>query len=290
MLIDFVCCGGREGQPYASRCTAFLLSRDKPVTRIEIGPAKPIDQAITAWRADPDGAVGDASSALRRLVWEPIEKALPADTRAIYICPDGDLARLPWAALPGRVPGSVVLEDYAVAVVPSGQFLLEQLTAASPADEAGRLLAIGGVSYDARPSQAITAAGMVATGAAAMDEGSVRWKPLEGAARELAVLDSVAGKRTCVELTGAEAGTSRAPRVAQRAVGPSRHARLLCRQEISLGAATLRERLRGAKGTFRRAPHGRRAQSAGARAWSWRGLTCHGTETNSVCRRGTAAS
>src|SRR5262249_3814150 len=56
---------------------------------------------------------------------------------------------LPWAALPGDRPGSVLLEDYAFAVVPNGPFLLERLTAAPESEpDPGLLLAVGGVQYD----------------------------------------------------------------------------------------------------------------------------------------------
>ncbi len=60
----------------------------------------------------------------------------------------------------GRRTGRVLLEDYAFAVVPSGPFLLEQLTQPTdPKREAGALLAVGGVAHDrgdkvGRPSAA----------------------------------------------------------------------------------------------------------------------------------------
>jgi tetratricopeptide (TPR) repeat protein len=167
---------GRAGPGAASRYAAFLLSRNRSVTRVEIGPAGPIDQAVTAWRADPDGATAASAPALRRLVWEPVEKALPRGTHTVYLCPDGDLTRLPWVALPGRSPGGVLLDDYALAVVPSGQFLLEQLTASSSAGGAGRLLAVGGVSYDAEPRHTAAAAAILATRSAAIDGGApAKW-------------------------------------------------------------------------------------------------------------------
>ncbi|MCY2995041.1 MAG: CHAT domain-containing protein [Planctomycetota bacterium] len=217
-LVDLLYCQYREqarnrpeepGLRVPSWYTAFLLSRDRPVTRIEIGPTEPIDQAISAWRAAPYGAMAVHAPALRRLLWEPIEKALPPGIHAIYLCPDGDLTRLPWGALPGRASGRVLLDDYALAVVPSGQFLLEQLTAASSANDAGRLLVVGGVSYDAQPRQATAATEMLATRWAAMDEGGVRWRQLEGSNREVAAVVALAGNRQHVELTGAEASSSR---------------------------------------------------------------------------------
>jgi CHAT domain-containing protein len=74
----------------------------------------------------------------------------------VYLSPDGDLARLPWSALPGDKDGTVLLEQYTLAVVPHGPFLLERLMyPAKLPDGSGRLLAIGGVTYgeDLRPKQ-----------------------------------------------------------------------------------------------------------------------------------------
>ena len=41
----------------------------------------------------------------------------------VIIIPDGDLCFLPWPALPGREPGTYLLEDYAPATVPRSQQL-----------------------------------------------------------------------------------------------------------------------------------------------------------------------
>src|SRR5581483_8701000 len=37
---------------------------------------------------------------------------------AVLISPDGALARLPWTALPGTRPGSYLIEDLSIAIVP----------------------------------------------------------------------------------------------------------------------------------------------------------------------------
>jgi CHAT domain-containing protein len=68
------------------------------------------------------------------------------------LAPDGALTQLPWAALPGKKHGGVLLEDYAFAVVPHGPFLVERLIAgpSSPSGPA-MLLAVGAVQYDQEP-------------------------------------------------------------------------------------------------------------------------------------------
>src|SRR5208337_262478 len=119
------------------------------VRRAELaGSAAAVDKAVDDWRRaidawdlkEPGSRANRArlqgadrlGGEIRRLVWAPVAALLPAGTEAIYICPDGNLSRLPWAAVPGAAPGSVLLEKHAIAVVPDGPFLLERLEAKPP--------------------------------------------------------------------------------------------------------------------------------------------------------------
>src|SRR5205807_1261103 len=128
----------------------------------------PIEEAVQAWRQTltawnaglPEGsrrdleqrAAGHAET-LRRLVWEPLLPSLPAATQTLYLAPDAALTQLPWAALPGQRPGTILLEDYALAVLPHGPFLLDKLTLpAAPPSGSGTLLVVGGVRYDDLPA------------------------------------------------------------------------------------------------------------------------------------------
>src|SRR5262249_61544182 len=57
-------------------------------------------------------------------------------------------ARVPFAALPGKDKGTILLEDYALAVVPSGPWLLGQLLyPPKPSEAPDRVLAVGAVAY-----------------------------------------------------------------------------------------------------------------------------------------------
>jgi CHAT domain-containing protein/Flp pilus assembly protein TadD len=148
---------GKKGVQYADQYVAFLLTPGQAARRVELGPAKAIDKEVAEWRqAIVRGEDSPAGTAVRRLVWEPVRRLLPEGTETVYLSPDGDLARLPWAALPGDNEGTVLLEQYTLAVVPHGPFLLERLLyPAKPTDGPGRLLAVGGVTYgdDPRPKQ-----------------------------------------------------------------------------------------------------------------------------------------
>jgi len=189
---------------------AFLLQPNQPVIRVELGPAKPINDAVKTWREDV--ALFRPSSAddvLRKLVWEPLEKHLPEGTDTIYLCPDNALTRIPWPALPGARKDTILLQDYAFAVVPHGPFLLDQLTAETTSrDDDDVFLAVGGVSYDDKPT-ATSESGMLVTRAAATGDKTLRWPPLPATKEELNEMATVAKGRQLTKLTGSEASTSR---------------------------------------------------------------------------------
>jgi CHAT domain-containing protein/tetratricopeptide (TPR) repeat protein len=135
------------------RYQAFVLAPGRDIRRIDLGVAKPIDDAIASWRRSIDRLEASrAPEKLKELVWDKLAADLPPGTRVVYLCPEGDLARLPWAALPGAKPGTVLLEDFAVAVVPCGPWLLEQLLYPqkdSPSPDT--LAAIGAIDYGKPP-------------------------------------------------------------------------------------------------------------------------------------------
>src|SRR5262249_10912073 len=135
---------------------AFVLRQGKEPVRVELGPAEPIEQALAAWRQDiARGRDSPAAHELRRLLWDKLAPHLPAGPGSpVYLCPDGALSALPWAAPPGRARGTVLLEAPALALVPHGPFLLQHPRARDrprPAG-AGLLLALGGVRYDLPPA------------------------------------------------------------------------------------------------------------------------------------------
>ena len=68
-----------------------------------------------------------ASSPINFLNTDRFRKELPDKVRVVYVSPDSVLWRVPWAALPGDKPKSILLEDYAIAVIPHAVFLLDKL-------------------------------------------------------------------------------------------------------------------------------------------------------------------
>jgi CHAT domain-containing protein len=117
------------------------------------------------------------------------------------------MAFIPWAALPGTKPGTVLLEEYALTTIPRGQFLLGQLTApAAPPPATGGVLIVGGVRYGdaaAKPAAPLDADDPTATRA-----GGGSWCDLPGTAREAEQVAAMAATRNLAvtTLTGAAAG------------------------------------------------------------------------------------
>ena len=156
-------------QKRSLRYVAFVTVKDRPIQRVELGDAQAIDAALRQWRSAIESRESSpAAETLSRLVWQPLATAIPSGTKTLYLALDGDLTRLPWAALPvGK--DRVLLEEYALAQVPHGLFLLDHLKHGKPTTGAESLLALGGIDY-----------------------GSSNWPALPGTQREVETLAKIA--------------------------------------------------------------------------------------------------
>lgn len=165
-----------QGRPVEHRefmYSAFIVAAGNTgklsVRRQQLGAAAKIDEAVFNWRRSIErDAQTTADHVLGRMLWKPLQKAIPAETKVLYLAADGDLARLPWAALPIS-RDRVLLEKYAFALVPHGAFLLKQLQRSRKKTSSESILTMGGVDY--RPS---------------------KWTSLPGTAREVAGIERVA--------------------------------------------------------------------------------------------------
>jgi CHAT domain-containing protein/Tfp pilus assembly protein PilF len=142
---------GVEGRKRTFHYLAFVIAKNK-VSWVDLGPAAPIEDAVTAWL---DGIrlqkelPPELSAKVRELVWANVRKEFPDHVKAVYISPDRALCRVPWAALPGDGPKSILLEDYAVAVIPHAMFLLDKLSPQqAKSKRVSGALVLGGVAYD----------------------------------------------------------------------------------------------------------------------------------------------
>jgi CHAT domain-containing protein/tetratricopeptide (TPR) repeat protein len=130
---------------FERRLVAFVVVKDREVVRIELGAVKPITEAVLAWRRPMQtlSPVDEKAAAqLRSLLWDKLAGSL-AGCDTVLISPDGVLCSLPWCALPGSKPGSFLIEEVAIAQIPSARQLLP---VAHPSASSG-LLALGGLDY-----------------------------------------------------------------------------------------------------------------------------------------------
>jgi CHAT domain-containing protein len=156
---------GKEGKKWTSSYLAFVLTRER-ISWLNLGPAAPIEETVAAWREailEPAKQRRNANAIaahVRELVWAKVRDQLPASIKSLYIAPDLALCRLPWAALPGDHPGTILLEDFTLATFPHATFLLDQLWPQDPLHKppAG-LLVVGGVKYDGDVTARLVAGG-----------------------------------------------------------------------------------------------------------------------------------
>lgn len=92
--------------------SAFLVSRVKrdtvaendiiQVARIDLGSADKIDTAVSRWRSTIKRGENDLAAGKRvfDLLWAPLQSTFRTPPNAIFVCADGDVASIPFAALP----------------------------------------------------------------------------------------------------------------------------------------------------------------------------------------------
>ena len=178
-----------------ARLVAFVVRPDRPIARLDLGPVAPIAAAVDRWRATYGRLTpreDDSAATLRQRLWAPLELYLEG-MPTVLVSPDGDLARLPLAALPGKEPGSYLLEERAIALLPA-QLLPELMKPADdrPGSTEG-LLVVGDVNYGADPGSA-NPTGI--SRAAAADAGArLQFGPLAATGLEIAAVGALFARR-----------------------------------------------------------------------------------------------
>lgn len=179
-----------KGQPatWPKTLTAFILSGDRPVERVALGPVEPIEQAIAGWRKRFGGRLAetDPGRELRELLWLPLEKHF-AHAKVVLISPESVTAPLPWAVLPGKGPGTYLIDEIAVAIVPIPGLLPELLDEGTPATlpASPSLLLVGDVDFGADPGKSSL---LAASRSAARGDAAMAWQPLPGTREEVAAI------------------------------------------------------------------------------------------------------
>jgi len=196
-LVDFLEFGQTETKPkeqgggrlWERHLAAFIVRREGEVRLVDLGQVQPLAEAIEAWRSGLGGTAESKQAAqlLRDKLWLPLEQHLAGAT-TVLISPDGDLGKLPFAALPGKQPGSYLAEERLIAVVPSAA-ALPALVDSNPQRSAEKtLLVVGGVEYGRAETSPVEVTVARISGHAPREAATVAWKPLPETKGELATV------------------------------------------------------------------------------------------------------
>ncbi|MCX5954558.1 MAG: CHAT domain-containing tetratricopeptide repeat protein [Cyanobacteria bacterium] len=236
---------GSTDQYGPSRYLALLLRPDGTIRAIALGEAAPIDAAVAeavAASADANQQAGAAEklAAVSRLVLAPLQRELTG-VRELFVSPDGELNRLPFAALPVAGPkqggiidgpitadGQTLGDAVALRLLTTGRDLLRlqrpakggaaPVLIANPDFNAASPSATGGAS--ALAATAATAAGPSVLRAGQQRSPGLRgltaWQPLAGTEQEARQLAPLLGGGAVISGPAATATVvlaQRAPRI-----------------------------------------------------------------------------
>jgi CHAT domain-containing protein len=157
------------------------VTRDAEVVYVDLGDSAPIEAAAATFAAgcrsrDATRDAGvwlAAGKTLRERVLAPLESHLPQGLRTLYLSPDAALSAVPFSALPGKSPGTCLVDEVRISLVTMAQDLLPSMARAAAGEGA---LLVGGVDFDRADGTA-----MQATPSKARPETSVEVASLDRA-------------------------------------------------------------------------------------------------------------
>jgi CHAT domain-containing protein/tetratricopeptide (TPR) repeat protein len=245
------------------RYLALLLRPDGTIRAIGLGEAAPIDAAVAeavAASADPNrqAQAPQKLAEVSRLVLAPLQRELTG-VRELFVSPDGELNRLPFAALPVAGPkdggiadgpitadGKTLGDAVALRLLTTGRDLLRLQ---QPAKAGGAPVLIANPDFNAASRSATggaSAAASTATGPSVLRGGQQRspgvrgltaWQPLGGTEQEARQLAPLLGGGAVISGPAATAAVvlaQRAPRILHIAT----HGFFLADQAPASGTAT----------------------------------------------------
>ena len=224
---------GSTDQFGPSRYLALLLRPDGTIRAIALGEAAPIDAAVAeavAASADANQQAGAAEklAVVSRLVLAPLQRELTG-MRELFVSPDGELNRLPFAALPvAAADGQTLGAAVALRLLTTGRDLLRLQQPAkagaapvlivNPDFNAAFRSATGGASASAAAASTAAGPGVLRAGQqrSAGLRGLNAWQPLGGTEQEARQLAPLLGDGAVISGPAATATVvlaQRAPRI-----------------------------------------------------------------------------
>jgi tetratricopeptide (TPR) repeat protein/CHAT domain-containing protein len=193
---------------HEQRLVAFVVRSDHPIVRVDLGSVQPLVEAAERWRrsilgaekqsiASPARPLIDSKSMkapeglLRERLWNPLLPHLQG-VDLVMISPDGFLNQIPLAALPGREPGTYLVEETQLVTVPVPRELpaLLKTSGTNASSSNPSLLVVGNVDFGGDPGLVSIAQRDVALvgtqhRAAVRGSGGLVFDPLPGTAAEI---------------------------------------------------------------------------------------------------------
>jgi CHAT domain-containing protein/Tfp pilus assembly protein PilF len=205
--------GQRWGEP---QYIALVLKPDGSINSIPLGPAAPIDgQVNQALRASAN-ALSDTEVIWAQLSDQILKPLLPqlSGSRQWFLSPDGELNRVPFAALPApQRPGTPLAQAVQLRLLTTGR---ELLRLQQPAPAGSTAVVMANPNYD-RPGATAAAIRPVTVAMAAQrrsaELGNNHWKPLPGSEQEGQQVANLLG-------TGLIRGSAATTTALQRQQGP----------------------------------------------------------------------
>jgi CHAT domain-containing protein/tetratricopeptide (TPR) repeat protein len=173
----------RLGKP---QYVALVLKPNGAISTVPLGAAAPIDAAAMKALSASAQDQGDAGALWAKLSEQLINPLLPhlSGSRQWFLSSDGELNRVPFAALPApQQPNRLLADVVQLRVLTTGRDLV-RLQTTSPKSHAS--LVVANPSFDRGGSRGQAAARRSQSGAQhrSTESGSTRWDPLPGTERE----------------------------------------------------------------------------------------------------------
>ena len=178
-----------------ARYLALVLKPDGTITPIDLGLAKPIDALIQSALEASEQKQADAMelwAQVGRLVLDPLSAATRG-VNTLFISPDGELNRVPFAALPAPGGSQLLAEAIQLRLLTTGRELLDLQNTSNV--KTSQALVVANPAFDRTPVSVQSPRLAISSQQRSGDLGSQRWAPLPGTATEGAAIAQLTGGR-----------------------------------------------------------------------------------------------
>ena len=178
---------------YTTTMLATIVKRDRELQLIDLGSVAQLTKTIDTWRATKGTSeeARQAGIAIRKQIWEPLLEHING-ANTILISADGVLGQMPLAALPGKEPGTYLIEDHRIAMIPVPRMIPELVEVERSSESKGELLLLGDVDYEASPAGDLSSDKQEQAGENSPTQViKERFTELPGAADEVAAIEAL---------------------------------------------------------------------------------------------------